>query len=130
MGAHLLAAVYVIVVSAVVVILEAHFGVRLETVWGQQFRTPVVYPVAFWSATFIYGYCSGRRTGLALREWVSRAILLGAWVHVNLLVITMSHETDLLALLTSASFTGYVFGVVGTVAIGSCVLSAVYCAAL
>lgn len=130
MGAHLLAAAYLTVVSAVVVIVEAHFGVRLETVWGLQFRNPVVYPLAFWSATFLYGYWSGRRTGLAPREWVGRAILLGAWVHVNLLVITMSHETDLLALLTSTSFTRYIFGVVGAVAIGSCVLSAVCCAAI
>ncbi len=130
MGAHLLAAAYVTVVAAVVVIVEAHFGVRLETVWGQQFLTPVVYPLAFWSATFLYAYYSGRQTGLTVREWVSRAILLGAWVHVNLLVITMSHETDLLALLTSTSFTYYILGVVGAVAIGSCVLSAVCCAAL
>jgi hypothetical protein len=129
MSAHLLAVAYLTVVSAVVVIVEAHFGVRLETVWGLQFRTPVVYPLAFWSATFLYAYFSGRQTGLALREWVSRAILLGAWVHLNLLAITMSHETVLLAQLTSGSFTAYIGGFVGAVAILSCVLSAVCCAA-
>lgn len=127
---HLMAAAYLALVSIVVVIIEAQWGVRLSTVWGIQYATPVVYPLPFWLLTFAYAYFSSRRTGLTFRAWGSRAILLGAWVHLNLLAITMSHETELLAQLTSGSFLYYVAALVGSVAIGSCVLSAVYCAAL
>lgn len=126
---HLQAAAYLAIASAVVVIIEAQFGVKLATFWGLQYRTPVIYPLPFWLVTFAYAYFSGRRTRLALRDSVSRAILLGAWVHLNLLTMTISHETDLLAQLTAGSFVYYVAAVVGAVAVGSCVLSAVCCAA-
>lgn len=129
MRTHGLAAAYLAVVSAVVVVIEAHLGVRMGLVWGLQFITPVVYPVPFWLATLTYAYVAGRRIGLSFRGWTSRAILLGGWVHLSLLAITMSHETDLLAQLTSGSFTAYVGGFVGAVAVGSCVASAVYYAA-
>ena len=127
--AHFLAAGYLALVSLVVVVVEAQLGFRLESVWGLQFLTPIVYPLPFWGMTFAYAYVAGRRMGLSVGQWVSRALLLGAWVHLNLLVITMSHQTELLAQLTSGSFLYYVAGVVGAVAVGSCVLSAVYCAA-
>ena len=126
---HLLAASYLAIVSAVVVIIEAQLGFRLSSFWGLQFRTSVIYPLPFWLMTLAYVYLASRRTRPAPRAWLGRAILLGAWVHLSLLAITMSHETDLLALLTAGFFAYYVTVVVGTIVIGSCVLSAAYCAA-
>ena len=79
MRSHLQAAAYLAIASAVVVIIEAHFGVRLATFWGMQFRNPVIYPLPFWLVTSAYAYFSARRTQLPLRDVVSRAILLGAW---------------------------------------------------
>jgi hypothetical protein len=127
--AQLLAAAYLAVAAVVVVIIEAQSGVRLSTSWGLQFVTPVVYPLPFWTVTCVYAYVSCRRAGLAFRATAARTILLGGWVHLNLLAITMGHETDLLALLTAGSFVYYVAAVVGAIAVGSCVLSALCLAA-